>query len=205
LILFYVFKVRAFTFKATRPPLRRVGQEMFVQVTCIDFMKTFKERSAWAISSCRKAGMRLTPAREAILSFLAQRRTPASLEMVSQAEGVRGQCDATTVYRTLMLFKEAELVRVVGTPRKTSFFVLNAPGDSAHFLICHDCGCVTELPLPDPLSAEIGRIASARGFSTTSADCEVQGLCANCQAAHKAQILPSKLMVRVKAPTAHKP
>ena len=87
-------------------------------------MKTFKERSAWAISSCRKAGMRLTPAREAILSFLAQRRTPASLEMISQAEGVRGQCDATTVYRTLMLFKDAELVRVVGTPRKTSYFVL---------------------------------------------------------------------------------
>ena len=196
--------VRAFAFEATKPPLRRVGQEMFVQVTCIDFMKTFKERSAWAISSCRKAGMRLTPAREAILSFLAQRRTPASLEMLSQAAGVRGRCDATTVYRTLMLFKEAELVRVVGTPRKASYFVLNAPGDSAHFLICHDCGCVTELPLPDPISAKIGRIASARGFSPTSADCEVQGLCADCQAAHKAQILPSKLMVRVKTSPAHK-
>ena len=116
---------------------------MFVQVTCIDFMKTFKERCAWAISSCRKARMRLTPAREAILSFLAQQRTPASLEMVSQADGVRGRCDATTVYRTLMLFKEAELVRVVGTPRKASYFVLNAPGDSVHFLICHDCGCVS--------------------------------------------------------------
>ena len=167
-------------------------------------MKTFKERNVWAISSCRKARMRLTPAREAILSFLAQRRIPASLEMVLQAEGVRGQCDSTTVYRTLMLFKEAELVRVVGTPRRASYFVLNAPGDSAHFLICHDCGCVTELPLPDPISAEIGRIASARGFSPTSADCEIQGLCADCQAARKTQILPSKLMVHVKAPTAHK-
>ena len=148
--------------------------------------------------------MRLTPLRQAMLAFVAGQRTPASLEMLSQADGVRGQCDATTVYRTLMLFKEAELVRVVGTPHKASYFVLNAPGDSVHFLICHDCGCVTELPLPDPISAEIGRIASARGFSPKSADCEVQGLCADCQAAHKAQILPSKLMVRVKTSTAHK-
>ncbi len=168
-------------------------------------MKTFKERNAWAISSCQKARMRLTPVREAILSFLAQQRTPASLEMVSQAEGVRGQCDSTTVYRTLMLFKEADLVRVVGTPRKASYFVLNAPGDSAHFLICRRCGCVTELPLPDPVSAEIGRIASSRGFSPTPSDCEVHGLCENCQATLKMQVVPSKLAVRVTTSTAHKP
>ena len=170
---------------------------MFLQATCNDSMKTFKERRAWATASCRKARMRLTPVRMAILSFLAQQRTPASLEMVSQADGVRGKCDSTTVYRTLMLFKEAELVRLVGTPRKASYFVLNAPGDSAHFLICHHCGCVTELPLPDPLSAEIGRIASARGFSPTPADCEVHGLCANCQVRLKTQVVPSKLVIRV--------
>jgi Fe2+ or Zn2+ uptake regulation protein len=176
---------------------------MFLQATCIESMKTFKERCAWTVSSCRKAGMRLTPVREAILRFLARQRTPASLEMVSQAEGVRGKCDATTVYRTLMMFKEAELVRLVGTPRKASYFVLNAPGDSAHFLICRRCGCVTELPLPDPMSAEIGRIASSCGFSPTPSDCEVHGLCENCQAALKTQVMPSKLIVRVKTSTAH--
>jgi Fe2+ or Zn2+ uptake regulation protein len=170
---------------------------MFLQATCINAMKNFKERRAWAMASCRKARMRLTPVRKAILSFLAQRRTPASLEMISRADGVRGKCDSTTVYRTLMMFKEAELIRLVGTPRKASYFVLNAPGDSAHFLICRRCGCVVELPLPDPLSAEIGRLASVRGFSPAPSDCEVHGLCENCQAALKTQILPSKLTVRV--------
>ena len=149
--------------------------------------------------------MRLTPVRAAILSFLAQLRTPASLEMVSRADGVRGQCDATTVYRTLMLFQEADLIRLVGTPRKASYFVLNAPGDSAHFLICRGCGCVVELPLPDPLSAEIGRLASARGFSPMPADCEVHGQCEACRAARKTQIMPSKLPVRVNPSTARRP
>jgi Fe2+ or Zn2+ uptake regulation protein len=167
-------------------------------------MKTFKQRRAWAISSCRKAQMRLTPAREAILSFLAQRRTPANLEMVSQAQHVLGQCDSTTVYRTLMLFKEAELVRLVGTPSKASYFVLNVPGDSAHFLICRRCGCVSEMLLPDPTLAEIGRFASSHGFSPTPVDCEVQGLCENCRATVKTQIAPAKLTVRVKTSIAHK-
>ena len=160
-------------------------------------MNSVKKRGAWAITRCRKAQIRLTPVRQAILSFLAKRDAPATLEMISRADGVRGQCDATTVYRTLMMFKEAELVRLVCTPRKASYFVLNAPGDSAHFLICHHCGRVTELPLPDPLSAEIGRIASARGFSPTPADCEVHGLCANCQVRLKTQVVPSKLVIRV--------
>ncbi len=153
---------------------------------------------------CRKARMRLKPVRMAILYFLAQRRTPASLEMISQADGVRGRCDTTTVYRTLMMFKEADLIRLVGTPRKASYFVLNAPGDSAHFLICRGCGCVVELPLPDPLSAEIGRLASARGFSPAPSDCEVYALCENCQTGRKTHIMPSKLAVRAKTPTIQK-
>jgi Fe2+ or Zn2+ uptake regulation protein len=155
------------------------------------------------MASGRKAQMRLTAVREAILSFLAERRTPASLEIISQAEGVRGKCGSTTVYRTLMLFKEAELIRVVGTPRKASYFVLNAPGDNMHFLICRNCGRVTELPLPEVLSTEIGRIASVRGFSPIPADCEVQGLCTSCQGS-KSHVMPSKLKVCRGTSVAHK-
>ena len=157
-------------------------------------MKTTQERQTWAVSLCRKAGMRLTPVREAILRFLAQRRTPTSLEMVSQAKGVKGKCNSTTVYRTLMMFQEAELVRLVPTPQKASYFVLNAPGDTAHFLICRQCGCAIELPLPDTMSAEIGRLASRRGFSPAPQECEIHGLCANCQVERATQVLPSKLI-----------
>jgi Fe2+ or Zn2+ uptake regulation protein len=137
--------------------------------------------------------MRLTPVREAILSFLARRRTPASLEMVSEANGVKDECDSTTVYRTLMMFKEAELVRLVPTPQKASYFVLNTPDDMAHFLICRQCGCVTELPLPDIMSAEIKRLASTRGFSRAPQECEIHGLCVRCQIERSTQVPPSKL------------
>lgn len=137
--------------------------------------------------------MRLTPARRAILAFLAQQRTPVSLEALSHAAGIKGHCDSSTVYRTLMLFQEAELVRLVPTPQKASCFVLNAPGDTAHFLVCRQCGHITELPLPHTTSAEIGRLASRRGFSPAPQECEIHGLCANCQIERSRQITPSKL------------
>ena len=150
----------------------------------------------WATTSCRKGQMRLTPVREAILSFLAQQRVPATLKMVARADGVRGRCDETTVYRTLMMFKEAELIRLVGTPRKANYFVLNVPDDSADFLICRRCGCIAELSLPGHVSAEIGRIVSARGFSPMKQDFEIHGLCADCHSKNQTQTMPTKLMVR---------
>ena len=146
------------------------------------------------MSHCRKAGIRLTPVREAILRFLARQRTPVSLEMVSQADGVKGKCNSTTVYRTLMMFKEAELARLVPIPQKASYFVLNAPGDTADFLICRQCGCIIELPLPDLMSAEIRRLACMQGFSPAPQDCEIHGLCASCHIERSTQVLPSKLM-----------
>ncbi len=156
-------------------------------------MKTFDERQNWALSACRRAQMRLTPVRGAILRFLAQRRLPASMEMITQAEGVRGECDMTTVFRTLMLFKEAELIRLVSLPRKSSCFVLNVPGENAHFLICRRCGCVTETTLPGSVLEEIEQVALRHGFCPAPPDCEIHGLCEACQTALKGQTVPSKL------------
>ena len=61
--------------------------------------------------------MRLTPLRHSMLAFLAAQRTPTSLEMIGQPEGVRGRCNATTVYRTQMLFDAADIVRQIGPLR----------------------------------------------------------------------------------------
>ncbi|MCC6822577.1 MAG: transcriptional repressor [Verrucomicrobiota bacterium] len=135
----------------------------------------------------------MTPVRRAILAFLAARRLPASLEMIGQADGVRGQCGATTVYRTLMLFEGAEVVRLVGSPHKISYFVLNVPGASNHFLICRRCGCLAELALPPVMEEAIHNIGAAQGFPSTHHDCEVHGFCSACQSVRVGQGMPSKL------------
>ncbi len=158
-------------------------------------MKTPEEQFVWAISVCSVAQMRVTPVRRAILHFLATSRVPVTLEMISQAEGVRGHCDATTVYRTLMLFKEADIVRLVGSSRKESYFCLNVPGENNHFLICRECGRTVLLRLPVLTVKEIAAAAATSGFSPSKQDYEVHGVCNDCQQARQNEPLPSKLTI----------
>ena len=70
---------------------------------------------------CEKAQLRVTPARELILAYLAAQPKPVKLEAITQADQVRGRCDPATVYRTLMLLKDIDLVRQIPLPGKSSF------------------------------------------------------------------------------------
>lgn len=137
----------------------------------------------------------MTPVRHAMLSFLAMKHTPVTLQTIVETEGVRGQCNATTVYRTLMLFKAADIVRLVATPHKTSYFMLDVPDESSHFLICRRCGTITEFPLPNAIVETIRHAAAAQGFTSARQDYEIHGVCAACQIKHRTQILPSKLIL----------
>ncbi len=158
-------------------------------------MTTSEQHLVWAISVCRAAQMRLTLVRRAILQFLSSRRVPVMLEMISQADGVQGHCDVTTVYRTLRLFKDADIVRLVGTSRKESHFCLNVPGENNHFLICRECGRTVLLRLATATVSKIAAAAAAREFSPVKQDCEVHGVCNDCQQTRQCEPLPSKLAV----------
>jgi Fur family transcriptional regulator, zinc uptake regulator len=162
-------------------------------------MKTSDDQFIWAMSVCCSAQMRVTPVRQAILEFLATSRVPVTLETVSNAPGVSGHCDSTTVYRTLMLFREADIVRLVGSSRRERFFCLNVPGENNHFLICRECGQTSVLRLPERTVSEVAAAAAASGFSPTKQDYEVHGLCNECQSARKEAHIPSKLPVANRA------
>ena len=71
---------------------------------------TSADRLAWAISFCLRAQLRLTGPRKKILRFLSEHTLPVSLEMMARSKDLVGKCADTTMYRTLMLFREVELV-----------------------------------------------------------------------------------------------
>jgi Fe2+ or Zn2+ uptake regulation protein len=156
--------------------------------------KTSEQRLAWALETCRRLRLRLTPTRRAILGCLSERRTPATLEAIAAADGVRGGCDATTVYRTLTLFKEAELVRLVSSPRKQSCFLLNVPGEGGNLLVCRNCGETVELPLLPASAGDIRRLIAQQGFAPDQWDCVVHGLCQRCERELKSKVIPTKLI-----------
>jgi Fur family ferric uptake transcriptional regulator len=158
-------------------------------------MKNAEQRLEWAMGICQKAKMRLTPMRQRMLEFLATNRSPVSLEAVTQTDGIRGCCNATTVYRTLMLFKELEVIRQVSLPNKISYFVLNIPNESSHFLICRRCGQILELPGAESISTLEREVAASRGYANLYHELEFFGVCPTCQK-QPARVICAKLPVR---------
>ena len=139
--------------------------------------------------------MRLAPIREQLLTFLAACCGPVSLEAVMQAEGIRDGCNATTVYRTFMLFKELEVIRQVSLPDKQSSFVLNPPGERQPILSCRCCGQITELPALAAVTRMEREVAATRGYARLYHELQFFGVCPACQQ-HPAGVICAKLQPR---------
>jgi Fe2+ or Zn2+ uptake regulation protein len=144
-------------------------------------MKSAVDRFAWALSCCRKVHLRVTPARKLVLNELAAHCVPLSFEALVTTETLCSRCDAATVYRTLMLLKDAEIVRQIGLPQKTSYFVLNAPDALCQFLICRRCGRISQLALGTVVQKLAHEKAASCGFSASYFELEVYGVCPECQ------------------------
>jgi Fe2+ or Zn2+ uptake regulation protein len=157
-------------------------------------------RFAWAISFCRKAHLRLTTARETILRFLAEHRLPVSIEAMGRSEGFADHHAESTIYRTLMLFRAVDLVRQINLPGKTSYFVLNLPGEPCDFLVCRCCGRVQEIAPPRALLRLEQEVAEQSGFAAVYHELELYGVCPDCQTARQDSAPTTKLACLKRAP-----
>ena len=164
---------------------------------------TVAQRLAWAVGLCERSGLRLTATRRAVLGIFAAERTPINLDAVAHAEELRGRCDATTVYRTLVLFCEAGVLRQIHLRSKSSFFALNMPGEAHDHLICRRCGAVRCLPALASLDQLARELAAAYGFADVRHDLEFHGLCPVCRKAVGAAPPVSKLAIRPARPAPH--
>ena len=160
-------------------------------------MKDAEHRLSWALQVCLQAQMRLTPTREKILAFLAAQPVPVSLEAVIQAEGIRGSCSLPTAYRTLMLFRELEVIRQVSLPNKISYFILNFPAENTHFLVCRCCGMISELQTSKSITAMEQEIESLQRYARLYHELIFFGICPDCQK-HPPGVVCAKLQPRMR-------
>ena len=157
-------------------------------------------RLAWAMAFCRRARLVMTPSREIILTYLAGRRIPASIDLMAQSDALCGACDRVTLYRTMGLFRDIDLVRQVGLLKKNAFFMLNAPGAPCHYLICRHCEVMVELACDDPVQEWAQRASSAHGFTSVYHELEVYGVCPRCRQLRAHESRSSKLRIRLEPP-----
>ena len=132
------------------------------------------------IKELRKRGFRLTPQREVVLSVMHQIKDPVSVEEIYEKVHERNpNVDLSTIYRTLELLEELNLVSVIESGERQRLFKhigIEAP----HFhLVCQKCGQIQGIDITVFESMQT-ELKNQFGFETDIFNITISGLCAAC-------------------------
>ena len=127
------------------------------------------------------AGCRITAPRRAVMQVLQKASVPLSpREILEQGKQVYRGLGLVTVYRTVNLLAELNLVRRVHREDGCHGYLLASPGHR-HALICQCCGRAVEFPGEDDLHALIERVEAGTGYRVDDHLLQLLGLCPDCQ------------------------
>jgi Fur family peroxide stress response transcriptional regulator len=137
------------------------------------------DKLAAALNQLKSTGVRMTPQRHAILTYLLETMChPTADEIYRALEDRFPSMSVATVYNNLRLFKEAGLVRELNYGDASSKFDANV---TKHYhIICQSCNKIVDFEYP--CLEEVEDVASREtGFNINSHRMEVYGTCADCQ------------------------
>ncbi|MBI3300374.1 MAG: transcriptional repressor [Elusimicrobia bacterium] len=126
-----------------------------------------------------KRGLRLTSQRAAILDFLLAADRHVSIDEILKALGAAGVGRAT-VFRTLKVLLESDLVSRVSGPQGAARFEVNLERPHHDHLICTVCGDITEVRWPK-LEKIQHRVCQKAGFEPSWHRHEIFGRCRTCR------------------------
>ncbi len=132
------------------------------------------------IQQLRERGFRLTPQREIILSVLHNVEGLATAEEIySRVQRISTSVDISTVYRTLDLLREFDLVSSVDAgDDQRRYELLGIHGPHLH-LVCQVCGQVIPADL-EVAQALRERLQAEYGFEPALDHLSIPGLCPTC-------------------------
>jgi Fur family ferric uptake transcriptional regulator len=134
------------------------------------------------LKQLRERGFRLTPQREMILSVLHDIEGLATVdEIYSRVQRLSASVDVSTVYRTLDLLQEFDLVSCVDPGEgQRRYELLGIHGPHLH-LVCQNCGQVIAADLE--IAKSFGKCLQAEyGFQPALDHLSIPGLCPTCAA-----------------------
>jgi Fur family peroxide stress response transcriptional regulator len=124
------------------------------------------------LEELRKAGLKLTPQRIAIVRELANDTShPTAQELYERLVATHPTMSFATVYNTLDALAKLGLV---GMLRLGSAVRFDPNRSSHHHAVCDGCGCVVDLPAPPTTRKSIA------GFKVRSEEVTYRGLCGRC-------------------------
>jgi len=127
------------------------------------------------------AGYRITVPRRAVMEVLQRAEAPLSpQEILARGEDVHPGLGLTTVYRTVTLLSDLDLVRRVHRSDGCHGYVAASPGHR-HHVVCRRCGRAAEFPGSEDLSALILQVERSTDYRVEDHLLQLFGLCPRCQ------------------------
>ena len=130
----------------------------------------------------RDKGYRLTPQRELVLSAVDRLGHATPDEILAAVREQSSAVNVSTVYRTLELLEELELVRHTHLTDRAPTYHSTATPAHVH-LVCRGCQEVLEAP-PAEFDPLLEALRSAYGFEADLGHLTVFGTCRTCQEVH---------------------
>lgn len=136
-----------------------------------------------ALEQLKMNGVRMTPQRHAILSYLMSSMThPTADEIYKALSPSFPSMSVATIYNNLRLFVDANLVKELTFGDDSSRF--DADMTNHYHAICKKCGSITDFNYPPLLDAEIAA-SQETGFVVEGHRMEIYGVCGACSKAHQ--------------------
>lgn len=127
-------------------------------------------------------GLKFTIQREVILEMLYnsdEHLTPEALHHLIQEKHPDLNTGIATVYRTLSLLEESDMVTSLSFGAQGKKYELGAKDHHDH-LICTECGDITEF-VDEEIEERQQKIADALGFKMQEHSMQIYGICKSCQ------------------------
>jgi Fur family peroxide stress response transcriptional regulator len=144
--------------------------------------KKSEERARAMLDDLKRAGLKLTAQREAIVhEFAADEAHPTAQDLYDRLRGDFPQMSFATVYNTLDALAAAGLSGTLRIGNAARFDPNTAPH---HHVVCEQCGAIADVPAKslDPSPAATRRLRrAAPGFRVRAVERIYKGLCAACQ------------------------
>lgn len=130
----------------------------------------------------KKNNLKFTIQREVILETLYnsdEHLTPESLHHLIQEKHPDLKTGIATVYRTLALLEESNMVTSLSFGAQGKKYELGAKEHHDH-LICTECGTITEF-VDEEIEKRQHAITDALGFDMKDHSMQIYGICKNCK------------------------
>ncbi len=134
------------------------------------------------IKQLRERGCRLTPQREMVLSVMHQIEGFATAEEIWEKVTQISDCvDISTVYRTLELLQEFQIVAAIDPGNgQRRYELVGVHGPHCH-LVCRSCGKVIGVEQSEVKSL-VEHLEETHGFAVEINEMTIPGLCRECRA-----------------------